>query len=161
MERYKHPQLDIHLDLSQSFGGICVAHLAGFIPVFWWDLCCSACWIYPNLLMGSVLLIFLVFCVVFFFFLLCLSSSCALYAQCYQCFWFAHSWLLLRFTLTMEMPVPSQGHYGFPSFPVVDWFCLFIYLWVLTFHLEDCSEFGNFVITLIYPSNWKGRFSYA
>jgi hypothetical protein len=37
-----------------------------------------------------------------------------------------------------------------PSFPVVDWFCLFIYLWVLTFPLEDCSEFGNFVITLIY-----------
>ena len=31
--------------------------------------------------------------------------------------------------------VPSQGHYGFDSFPVVDWFCLFIYLWVLTFHL--------------------------
>jgi len=25
------------------------------------------------------------------------------------------------------MPVPSQGHYGFPSFPVVDWFCLFVY----------------------------------
>ena len=35
------------------------------------------------------------------------------------------------------------------SFPVVDWFCLFIYLWVLTFPLLDCSEFGNFVITLI------------
>jgi hypothetical protein len=24
------------------------------------------------------------------------------------------------------LPVPSQGHYGFDSFPVVDWFCLFI-----------------------------------
>ena len=48
------------------------------------------------------------------------------------------------------MPVPSQGHYGFHSFPVVDWFCLYIYLWVLTFPLLDCSEFGNFVITLIY-----------
>jgi hypothetical protein len=47
------------------------------------------------------------------------------------------------------MPVPSQGHYGFHFFSVVDWFCLFIYLWVLTFPLEDCSEFGNFVITLI------------
>ena len=35
----------------------------------------------------------------------------------------------------LEMPVPSQGHYGFHSFPVVDWFCLFIYLWVLTFPL--------------------------
>jgi hypothetical protein len=31
------------------------------------------------------------------------------------------------------MPVPSQGHYGFHSFPVDDWFFLFIYLWVLTF----------------------------
>jgi hypothetical protein len=41
------------------------------------------------------------------------------------------------------------GHYGFPSFPIVDWFCLFIYLWVLTFPLEDYLEFSNFVITLI------------
>jgi hypothetical protein len=47
------------------------------------------------------------------------------------------------------MPVPSQGHYGLHSFPVVDWFCLFIYLWVLTFPLLDCSEFDNFVITII------------
>ena len=47
------------------------------------------------------------------------------------------------------MNVPSQGHYGFHSFPVVDWFCLFIYLWVLTFPLLDCSEFGSLVITLI------------
>jgi hypothetical protein len=44
----------------------------------------------------------------------------------------------------------SQDHYGFHSFPVVDWFCLFIYLWVFTFPLLDCSEFGNFVITLNY-----------
>jgi hypothetical protein len=55
--------------------------------------------------------------------------------------------------ISLEMPVPSQGHYGFHSFPVVDWFCLFIYLWVLTFPLEDCSEFGNFVITHIYSSD--------
>jgi hypothetical protein len=55
------------------------------------------------------------------------------------------------------MPVPSQGHYGFHSFPVVDWFCLFIYLWVLTFPLEDCSEFGNFVITLMYSNRSKKR----
>jgi len=33
------------------------------------------------------------------------------------------------------MPVPSEGHYGFHIFPVVDWFCLFIYLWVLAFPL--------------------------
>jgi hypothetical protein len=28
--------------------------------------------------------------------------------------------------ISLEMPVPTQGHYGFHSFPVVDWFCLFI-----------------------------------
>jgi hypothetical protein len=48
------------------------------------------------------------------------------------------------------MPVPSKGHDGFPSFPVVDWFCLFLHLWVLPSTLEDFSKFGNFVITLIY-----------
>ena len=36
---------------------------------------------------------------------------------------------------------------GFHSFPVVDWFCLFVDLWVLPFPLEDCSVFGNFGIT--------------
>ena len=30
-------------------------------------------------------------------------------------------------TISLEMPVSSQGHYGFHSFPVVDWFCLFLY----------------------------------
>jgi hypothetical protein len=35
----------------------------------------------------------------------------------------------------LMMPVPSQSHYGFHSFPVVDRFCLFLYLWVLTFPL--------------------------
>ena len=38
----------------------------------------------------------------------------------------------------------------FPSFPVVDWLCLFIDLWALTFPLEDYSVFSNFVITLIH-----------
>ena len=59
------------------------------------------------------------------------------------------------------MPVPSQRHYGFHSFPVVDWFCLFIYLWVLTFPLLDCSEFGNFVITLIYYNIINKAFCYV
>ena len=45
------------------------------------------------------------------------------------------------------MPLPSQGHCGFP---VVVGCCLFIYSWVLPIPLEDCSEFGKFVITLIY-----------
>ena len=37
----------------------------------------------------------------------------------------------------------------FPSFPVVDWFCLFI---SFDFPLEDFSEFGNFLITLNYDA---------
>ena len=45
------------------------------------------------------------------------------------------------------MPVPSQGHCGFP---VVDRVCLFVHLRVLPFPLEDCSEFGNCVIILNY-----------
>ena len=35
---------------------------------------------------------------------------------------------LIQLIISLEMPVPSQGHYGFHSFPVVDCFCLFIYL---------------------------------
>jgi hypothetical protein len=27
---------------------------------------------------------------------------------------------LIQPTISLEMPVPSQGNYGFPSFPVVD-----------------------------------------
>jgi hypothetical protein len=27
---------------------------------------------------------------------------------------------LIHPTISLEMPVPSQGHYGFHSFPVVD-----------------------------------------
>jgi hypothetical protein len=42
----------------------------------------------------------------------------------------------------------KSGSLRFHSFPVVDWFCLFIHLWVLTLPLEICSEFDNFGITL-------------
>jgi hypothetical protein len=28
--------------------------------------------------------------------------------------------MLIQPTISLEMPVPSQGHYGFHSFPVVD-----------------------------------------
>jgi hypothetical protein len=38
----------------------------------------------------------------------------------------AISFLHVQGIISLEMPVPSQGHYGFHSFPVVDWFCLFI-----------------------------------
>ena len=34
--------------------------------------------------------------------------------------------ILIQPTISLEMPVPSQGHYGFHSFSVADWFCLFI-----------------------------------
>jgi hypothetical protein len=34
---------------------------------------------------------------------------------------------MIQPTISLEMSVPSQGHYGFRSFPVVDWFCMFIY----------------------------------
>ena len=44
----------------------------------------------------------------------------------------------------------KSGPLRFPTFPVVDWFCLFAYIWVLSFPLEDCLESGNFVITLIW-----------
>jgi hypothetical protein len=42
---------------------------------------------------------------------------------------------------------------------VVDWFCLFVHLWVLPFPLEDCSVFGNFVITLMYLCHNGRKFS--
>jgi hypothetical protein len=38
----------------------------------------------------------------------------------------------------------KSGSLRFSQFSVVDWFCLFIYLWVLTFPLLGCSEFGFF-----------------
>ena len=53
------------------------------------------------------------------------------------------------YCLSFRNACTKSGPLRFPSFPVVDWFCLFIDLWVLTFPLEDCSVFGNFVITLI------------
>jgi hypothetical protein len=45
------------------------------------------------------------------------------------------------------MPVPSQSHYGFHSFPVVDWFCRSIYLWV--FLLSLCKIVRSSVILLL------------
>ena len=44
------------------------------------------------------------------------------------------------------MPVPSQGHYGFHSFPVVDWFvCLYNY----EFWLSLCKIVRSSVILLL------------
>ena len=44
----------------------------------------------------------------------------------------------------------SEYNLRFSQFSGCWLICLFIYLWVLTFPLLDCSEFGNFVITLTY-----------
>ena len=43
----------------------------------------------------------------------------------------------------------KSGSLQFSQFSGCSLICLFIYLWVLTFPLGDCSEFGNFCITLI------------
>ena len=65
---------------------------------------------------------------------------------------FLHSVMNLQYisVICIFLPVPSRGHCGFPSFQVVDWFCLFVDLWVFTFPLEDCSVFVNFVIILLH-----------
>ena len=71
------------------------------------------------------------------------------------------------------MPVPSQGHCGFPSFPVVDWFCLFIDL--CTLHTKTvprstllhanktttkCIQFLNIYLRNIWNC-WTGYTIYA
>jgi hypothetical protein len=36
--------------------------------------------------------------------------------------------MLIQPTISLEMPVPSQGHYGFHSFPLLtDFVCLYTY----------------------------------
>jgi hypothetical protein len=42
-------------------------------------------------------------------------------------------------TISLEMPVPSQGHYDFHSFPVVDWFCVYI---LMSFDFPFVRLFG-------------------
>ena len=91
----------------------------------------ASTWVYTRFLVGSLLLIFLVSCVVvfaWFVFVLCLVHPmlpvsldcpfliipsvfsnvylfCVLYTQCCQCLWIVHSWLPLRFSLTFICPV--------------------------------------------------------
>jgi hypothetical protein len=64
-------------------------------------------------------------------------------------------YLQIRSALLLIIPRGRCSFFTVFSFPVVDWFCLFIYLWVLAFPLQDCSEFGNFVITHMYYSIYK------
>ena len=54
---------------------------------------------------------------------------------------------LFQPTISLEMPVPSQGHYDFQNFPVVDWFCLFIYF--IEFWLSLCKIVRSSVILLL------------
>ena len=83
------------------------------------------------------------------FFELRLASNWKRIIQWKREVWRRNIWFNPPFLISLEMLVPNQGHCGFPSFPVVDWFFLFVDLWVFTFPLEDCSVFGNFAITLI------------
>ena len=53
---------------------------------------------------------------------------------------------MIQPNISLEMPVPSQGHYCVHSFPVVDWFCLFIWLWVW---LSLCKIVWSSVILLL------------
>jgi hypothetical protein len=96
--------------------------------------------------------IFIVLCFFFFPFVLC--------TLCCRVLWCVYFWLSLRYSLTFlivssvfsnVIPVPSQGHCGFPSFPVVDWFCLFVDLWVLSlWKIARCSFILYFDLTTIW-----------
>ena len=56
------------------------------------------------------------------------------------------SFYLIQPTISLEMPVPSQVHYGFHSFPVVGWFvCLYTY----EFWLSLCKIVRSLVIVLL------------
>jgi hypothetical protein len=55
-------------------------------------------------------------------------------------------WSISEYNLSFKHNWRYRTKCGFPSFPVVDWFCLFVDVWILSFPLEDCSVFGNFVM---------------
>ena len=46
------------------------------------------------------------------FFLFCLSLSCVLSTQCYQCLWIVHSWLSLRFSLMFITIIVNEIFYS-------------------------------------------------
>ena len=50
--------------------------------------------------------------------LLCLSLSCILCTQCYQCFWVVYSWLPLRFSLTFIYYLLYVLYLVYPTLPV-------------------------------------------
>jgi hypothetical protein len=64
-------------------------------------------------------------------------------------------WNLIQPTISLEMPVPSQGHYDFHSFPVVDWFCLFIYLWLSLWKIVRSSVI--LLLPLLINMKWTEK----
>ena len=61
---------------------------------------------------------------------------------------------LIKPTISLELPVPSQGHGGLPVFRLLtDFVCLLTY----EFSLSLCSVFGNFVITLIHTLTYTSK----
>ena len=64
----------------------------------------------------------------------CLSSSCVLCTQCYQCFWIFHSWLALRFPLTFIYSV-FRGSYWLIWEPLSVFFSFNLWLLITHFHI--------------------------
>ena len=95
----------------------------------------------PGFPVGSVLLIFLDFCVVFFalFF-----YSCDLCIQCFQCLWIAHSWLLLRFSLMFIYHIHVVRSHGLLLLSCFQYFVLSFW------HANRESVSIFYVILLIY-----------
>ena len=94
--------------------------------ILWGCLLFSNSWFF----MGSMLLIWLVVCVVLclcFVLFACLSSSCVLFTQCCQCLWFVHSWLSLglEFSLTFMNNTFSKLTWLYMLWPDDDTDCLY------------------------------------
>jgi hypothetical protein len=64
-------------------------------------------------------------------------------------------WNLIQLTISLEMHVPSQGHYGFHSFPLLtDFVCLYTY----EFWLSLC-KIVKYVDRFIMNQDCDGRHS--
>jgi hypothetical protein len=106
-----------HLCSPPVFGGVRVARTPVFSARFWWGPCCSSTCVFPQFLVGFVLLEHLCSPPVFggvrvariLSFLCCVVLCCVcliclsyvLCTLCCQCLWIVHSWLSLRFSLTL------------------------------------------------------------
>jgi hypothetical protein len=62
--------------------------------------------------------------------------------------------LIIVLSVLWQMDADYSFGIGFHSFPVIDWFCLFIYLWVLTFHCKIVrSSLLNLKLFFLYNLN--------